>query len=372
MGRMKTTMYHDTRGLDGGRKPFSEVLVRGIAPGGGLYVPVELPSLSLEEILVFASWPYWRRAAAVFTRFGIDIPSQRVDFLMQKAYGSQWDDERIAPVEEVVPGTWVLELWHGPTSAFKDMALQCMPLFFSESVERRRQRGLEDHDYLILVATSGDTGKAALEGFADREHTSIVVFYPADGVSDIQRKQMVTQHGENVGVFGVRGNFDDCQSAVKAAFSDSAFADKLDQTRLFLIQTEWPDLDYLQDLLRHNTAYPYRASTLPATRFPALKALLESELKLSTSNRVVDQLAWGMGWTVLIHLGVLMYATRTRRWGTAAFVAFVLANLLFVMAAANATDYRYTYFAYLTVFVEPILLLAETARPSASAEANLR
>jgi threonine synthase len=134
----------------------------------------------------------------------------------------------VAPLEEVVPGTWVLELWHGPTSAFKDMALQCMPQFFSESIERRRMRGLEDHDYLILVATSGDTGKAALEGFADRPHTGIVVFYPADGVSEIQRKQMVTQHGDNVGVFGVRGNFDDCQNAVKAAFADPAFNEELD------------------------------------------------------------------------------------------------------------------------------------------------
>ena len=107
------------------------------------------------------------------------------------------------------------------------MALQCMPLFFSEAVEVRRAKGLDPDDYLILVATSGDTGKAALEGFADRAHTSIVVFYPADGVSDIQRLQMVTQHGANVGVFGVRGNFDDCQSAVKAAFSDESFAEEL-------------------------------------------------------------------------------------------------------------------------------------------------
>jgi threonine synthase len=224
---MKPITFHDTRGGDAESRTFTEVVVRGIAPGGGLYVPDELPHFSLEEILVFASWPYWRRAAAVFTRFGVDIPSDRVDSLMQQAYGMQWDDERIAPVEEVVPGTWVLELWHGPTSAFKDMALQCMPLFFSESIERRRMRGLEDHDYLILVATSGDTGKAALEGFADREHTNIIVFYPADGVSDIQRAQMVTQRGENVGVFGVRGNFDDCQNAVKAAFTDETFAEEL-------------------------------------------------------------------------------------------------------------------------------------------------
>ena len=224
---MKPITFHDTRGGDGQARSFTEVIVRGIAPGGGLYVPDDVPHFTLDEILVFASWPYWRRAAAIFTRFGVDIPSDRVDSLMQQAYSAQWDDERVAPIEEVVPGTWVLELWHGPTSAFKDMALQCMPLFFSESVERRRMRGLEDHDYLILVATSGDTGKAALEGFADRAHTNIIVFYPADGVSDIQRAQMVTQRGENVGVFGVRGNFDDCQNAVKAAFTDPAFAEEL-------------------------------------------------------------------------------------------------------------------------------------------------
>jgi threonine synthase len=226
---MRTTTYHDTRGSDPTARAFTEVVVSGIAPGGGLYVPDTVPQLRLEEILAFSSWPYWRRAAAVFSRFGVDIPADRIDKLMQQAYGDQWDDERIAPVQEVVPGTWVLELWHGPTSAFKDMALQCMPLFFSESIERRRTRGLESHDYLILVATSGDTGKAALEGFADREHTSIAVFYPAEGVSDLQRKQMVTQHGDNVAVFGVRGNFDDCQGAVKAAFADPAFAEELER-----------------------------------------------------------------------------------------------------------------------------------------------
>ena len=171
--------------------------------------------------------PYWQRAAAIFSRFRVDIPAERVDTLMQQAYGEQWDDPRIAPVVEVVAGMHVLELWHGPTSAFKDMALQCMPLFFSEAVERKQERGELDDDFLVLVATSGDTGKAALEGFADRAHTNIVVFYPADGVSDIQRKQMVTQHGDNVGVFGVRGNFDDCQTAVKAAFADEAFTAEL-------------------------------------------------------------------------------------------------------------------------------------------------
>ena len=224
---MKTILYHDTRGLDPTPRTFSEVIVAGIAPGGGLYVPDSLPVFALDEILAFAKLAYWRRAASVFSRFGVDVAVERIDQLMQEAYGRQWDDNRIAPVEEVVPGTHVLELWHGPTSAFKDMALQCLPLFFTEALQTRRSRGLEPHDYLILVATSGDTGKAALEGFADRAHTAIVVFYPADGVSDIQRKQMVTQHGDNVGVFGVRGNFDACQGAVKAAFTDATFAEEL-------------------------------------------------------------------------------------------------------------------------------------------------
>lgn len=224
---MKTTAYHDTRGLDNGHRTFSEVIIAGLAPGGGLYVPDELPLLTISEILAFETMPYWRRAAAIFTRFGVDIASDRVDMLMREAYGSQWTDERVAPVEEVVPGTFVLELWHGPTSAFKDMALQCLPLFFSEAIHMRRTPARETDDYLILVATSGDTGKAALEGFADRDHVGIVVFYPADGVSDIQRKQMVTQHGDNVGVFGVRGNFDDCQAAVKSAFGDESFSEEL-------------------------------------------------------------------------------------------------------------------------------------------------
>lgn len=224
---MQPVTYIDSRGLDASRPTFSEVVVRGIAPGGGLYVPSGLPSFTLPEILELAGQPYWQRAATIFGRFGVDFCSEHVDALMQSAYGVQWDDERIAPVVEVVAGTHVLELWHGPTSAFKDMALQCMPLFFSAAVDKLQSTGDLTDDYLVLVATSGDTGKAALEGFADREHTGIVVFYPAGGVSDIQRLQMVTQRGANVGVFGVRGNFDDCQNAVKAAFNDADFAAEL-------------------------------------------------------------------------------------------------------------------------------------------------
>ncbi len=225
--RMERGTYEDTRGGDRSRPSFTDVIVQGIAPGGGLYVPETFPEFDPDEVLGFSRLPYWQRAATVFERFGVDVPRQRIDALMQDAYGAQWDDSRVAPVVEVTADMHVLELWHGPTHAFKDMALQCMPRFFSEAVHTRREGGLELDDYLILVATSGDTGKAALEGFADRAHTSIVVFYPAGGVSDIQRLQMVTQRGENVGVFGVRGNFDDCQNSVKAAFSDESFAEEL-------------------------------------------------------------------------------------------------------------------------------------------------
>ena len=215
--------YHDTRGFDPRAYTFVEAVNKGIAAGGGLFVPDELPRLALEEILGLEALTYAERAAEIYRRFRVDVPETRIAELMAAAYGAQWDDERIAPVTEVAADMHVLELWHGPTSAFKDMALQCMPLFFSEGISMRREAGDNVDDYLVLVATSGDTGKAALDGFADRPNTRIAVFYPAEGVSDIQRKQMVTQRGDNVAVFGVRGNFDDCQTAVKAAFGDPDF-----------------------------------------------------------------------------------------------------------------------------------------------------
>lgn len=225
--KVNTLRYRDTRGLDTRRPVFSEVVVKGIADGGGLYVPETLPSIDLERIQGLSRLPYRERAAALFGLFGVDMPREKVSALMKKAYGENFDDPRIAPVTTVLPGMHVLELWHGPTAAFKDMALQCMPLFFSEAVSMEQSRGDGEAGYLVLVATSGDTGKAALEGFADRRHTHIAVFYPAEGVSSMQRRQMVTQRGGNVAVFGARGNFDDCQNAVKAAFNDRAFNEEL-------------------------------------------------------------------------------------------------------------------------------------------------
>ena len=138
-----------------------------------------------------------------------------------------FDSQEICPITTLDTDTHMLELWHGPTSAFKDMALQCLPHFFTESARKLKDQGKIDHDFLILVATSGDTGTAALEGFKDKEGVRIGVLYPTDGVSDIQHKQMVTQSGKNAMVWGVRGNFDDCQTGVKQVFNDSAFAEKL-------------------------------------------------------------------------------------------------------------------------------------------------
>jgi threonine synthase len=224
---MEHIHYRDTRGLDHMPRTFTGAVLQGIAPGGGLYVPERLPLLVLADILALARLPYASRAAAIYRAFGVDVHPEQVDGLMDAAYGPAFDHPRVAPVVEVAADLHVLELWHGPTSAFKDMALQCMPLFFSEAVSMRLSAGEHVDDYLILVATSGDTGKAALEGFADREHVRIAVFYPADGVSDVQRKQMVSQRGDNVAVFGVQGNFDDCQNAVKAAFADTAFTARL-------------------------------------------------------------------------------------------------------------------------------------------------
>ncbi|MCL1848050.1 MAG: threonine synthase [Coriobacteriia bacterium] len=254
-----TNTYTDTRGHTTEPLTFSQAIIKGMAQGGGLFVPLVLPQLSLDEIVGLGSLDYGAQAAFIYQRFGVDLPAEQVEALMAEAYADNFDAAEIAPITQVTPDTWVLELWHGPTSAFKDMALQCLPPFFSAAIEdkkgtdpqtppslraeppeaaQRDRRGRfpsvlnrthlsgtapATRNYLILVATSGDTGKAALEGFKDRAHTRIIVFYPQDGVSDIQYRQMATQQGDNVAVIGVLGNFDDCQTAVKAAFNDPAF-----------------------------------------------------------------------------------------------------------------------------------------------------
>ena len=220
-------IYRDTRGLAGRGYTFCETVIEGLAPGGGLFVPDTIPQMTVDEICALADMSYAQRAATIYRLFGVDLDDDQIDRLMKASYGSNFDDEDIAPIREVDAGMHVLELWHGPTSAFKDMALQCLPRFFSASIDKLRSEGRAKEDYLILVATSGDTGKAALEGFRDLDHTSIIVFYPDGGVSDVQFAQMATQRGNNLSVFGAHGNFDDCQTNVKAAFNDAVFCDRL-------------------------------------------------------------------------------------------------------------------------------------------------
>lgn len=224
---MTHNRYIDTRGNVKEPITFTEALVKGLAQGGGLFVPLSLPSFTLEEIIALADLPYAQRAAKVYQAFGTDLDDETIDRLMQATYGSTFDDEEICPITSLDDNTHVLELWHGPTSAFKDMALQCLPHFFSESAAKLRREGAIDNTFLILVATSGDTGKAALEGFKDKEGIQIAVLYPDGGVSDIQYKQMATQNGDNVNVWAVSGNFDDCQTGAKNVFDDVSFNEKL-------------------------------------------------------------------------------------------------------------------------------------------------
>ena len=219
--------YLDTRSIMSETMSFTQAIVKGLAPGGGLLVPERIPALELDDILALAQMPYHERAAYIYKRFDTDIVDTDIDGLMEQIYSANFDDPAIAPIREVAPGRHVMELWHGPTSAFKDMALQCLPVFFSRAVDLLREKGEATEDFLVLVATSGDTGKAALEGFRDRAHTRIMVFYPKGGVSDIQFKQMATQLGSNVYVLGGHGDFDDCQTSVKQTFNDAAFAEKL-------------------------------------------------------------------------------------------------------------------------------------------------
>jgi threonine synthase len=219
--------YLDTRGLGGRRRTFTEALLEGIAPGGGLFVPERLPRFALGEIAALAALPYHERAARVYEAFALDVSAARTREIAAAAYGENFTHPGVAPVREVAPGRHVLELWHGPTLAFKDMALQCMPLFFSQALDQAHASGATGLDFLILVATSGDTGVAALNGFADRAHTKICVYYPGAAVSALQELQMVTQPGDNLTVFRLDGDFDACQNAVKAVFDDGAFAEEL-------------------------------------------------------------------------------------------------------------------------------------------------
>ncbi|KJS13143.1 MAG: threonine synthase [Peptococcaceae bacterium BRH_c8a] len=214
-------LYKSTRG-DNHQALSAEAIKRGIAPDGGLFIPTDRILFSADDIYALAGMDYRARAARILAPYLSDFTTAEVSECVGFAYSDKnFDHPAVAPLVELERGLAVLELWHGPTCAFKDMALQILPHLLVKSMAKTG----EDAGILILVATSGDTGKAALEGFKDVPRTAITVFYPAQGVSEVQRMQMVTQAGNNVGVVAVQGNFDDSQSGVKDIFADQAMSD---------------------------------------------------------------------------------------------------------------------------------------------------
>lgn len=207
----------------------AEAITQGISVDGGLFVPESIPELSLDEIKAVGEMKYADRAAFVFSKYLTDFTDAEIHYCTDNAYSTKnFETESIAELAHLFDGTYMLELWHGPTCAFKDMALQILPYFLTTSAKKINL----DKKIVILVATSGDTGKAALEGFKDVEGTSILVFYPEDGVSPMQKRQMKTQEGENVGVCAIKGNFDDCQNGVKAIFTNEEVKAQLDANGL--------------------------------------------------------------------------------------------------------------------------------------------
>lgn len=209
----------------------AHAIVKGLSDEGGLYVPDSIPALSEEEILGLCGKSYVERAFAVFSKFLTDFTEEELRHCVESAYNTKnFDTDNIAEIAKLKGGRYVLELWHGPTCAFKDMALQILPYLLTTSAKKE----VDGKQIAILVATSGDTGKAALEGFKDVAGTSISVFYPEDGVSPMQKRQMITQEGNNVSVCAVVGNFDDCQNGVKAIFTDKDIEDKLAKKNILL------------------------------------------------------------------------------------------------------------------------------------------
>ncbi len=202
----------------------AEAIKRGLSEEGGLFVPESIPEMSEAEIASLTQTDYRGRAKVILSKFLTDFTEEELTECISKAYTKEkFETDNIAPVYKLSDTEYILELWHGPTCAFKDMALQILPHLLTTSMKKTG----EEDEVVILVATSGDTGKAALEGFRDVSGTRIVVFYPDNGVSEIQKLQMVTQEGDNVGVAAVKGNFDDAQSGVKKIFTDDGYKELL-------------------------------------------------------------------------------------------------------------------------------------------------
>lgn len=208
----------------------SGAIAYGLAPDGGLYTPEAIPSLAGNALNTLRDMTYQQRAVYLMSMYLDSYSASELTAACAKAYGGgKFDHPAVAPVKPVDDRTWALELWHGPTCAFKDLALQVLPHLLTAAL---RKEG-EGKTACILTATSGDTGKGALEGFRDVPGTRILVFYPKDGVSPIQELQMTTQEGENVGVCAVEGNFDDAQAGVKRLFSDADLRRELAEQGFF-------------------------------------------------------------------------------------------------------------------------------------------
>ena len=215
-------LYSSTRGK-GGPVKASEAILKGLADDGGLFVPDRIPALdkSLKEL---SEMNYRQVAYEVMKLYLTDFTEEELKNCIDRAYDSKFDTEVIAPLAEA-GGAFYLELFHGPTIAFKDMALSILPHLMITSAKKNQIK----NEIVILTATSGDTGKAALAGFAGVEGTRIIVFYPKNGVSPIQEKQMVTQKGANTLVVGIHGNFDDAQTGVKKIFSDRELTGEMEE-----------------------------------------------------------------------------------------------------------------------------------------------
>ena len=209
----------------------AEAIKMGLSRDGGLFTPESFPTLTEGEVRDLCAKDYQARSAYIMGKYLDDFTAEELAAFAAFGYSAEkFDHPAVAPLRQVGGSTYCLELWHGPTSAFKDMALQMLPQLLSASLKKTG----EEKTACILVATSGDTGKAALEGFRDVEKTRILVFYPKDGVSAIQELQMATQEGENVGVCSVVGNFDDAQTGVKRLFSDESLREQLAGRGFFL------------------------------------------------------------------------------------------------------------------------------------------
>ena len=219
---MKEILYKSTRGT-GETLKASEAILKGLADDGGLFVPTEIPKLeaTIDEL---SKMTYQQVAYEVMKLFFTDFTEEELKNCITKAYDSKFDTEEIAPLAEV-DGAYFLELFHGATIAFKDMALSILPHLLTTSAKKNNVK----NEIVILTATSGDTGKAAMAGFADVEGTRIIVFYPHGGVSKVQEKQMVTQKGNNTYVVAIEGNFDQAQSGVKAIFGNKELAKEMDE-----------------------------------------------------------------------------------------------------------------------------------------------